>query len=52
MFTPGTKLTKALKVMLAVDGKYEEALHIYAPYHDYSKDASRNSSVVSARAFQ
>jgi hypothetical protein len=38
MFTPGTKLVKALKVMLAVDGKYEEALHFYAPYQDYSKD--------------
>lgn len=38
MFTPGTKLVKAVKAQVAIDGNYEEALQIHAPYSDYSKE--------------
>ncbi len=36
MFTPGTRIAKAIKAQIAVDGNYEKALQIYPPY-DYSK---------------
>ncbi len=38
MFTPGTKLVRAIKAQIAVDGSYENALQFHLPYTNFDSN--------------